>query len=297
MKDKDVLLISFSGGRTSGFMAKWIIDNLSHKYEIVTVFSNTGKERPETLDFVKRCDEYFNLNTIWIEAQIQEEFGKGILAKVVNYETADREGAVFRNHIKKYGLSNVTAPMCTRDLKTSVIRAYMRQSGYKNYYTAIGIRADEFDRMNPNHKKERIIYPLISLVPTTKQDINKFWSEQPFDLELKSYEGNCDCCFKKSLRKLLTIAKENPQLFEWWENVEKDFENYIPETRDKSKVQFPLRVFRNNLSAKDILEMSKTFVDVARDDSKDINQYEQLSLFGLFDLDISNGCSESCEAF
>lgn len=291
------LLIAFSGGRTSAFMAKWIVDNLSDKYNIVTVFCNTGKERVETLDFVKKCDEYFKLNTIWIEAEIQEEFGKGVVAKVVDYESADRKGVVFRNHIAKYGISNISVPMCTRDLKTSLIKAYMRQNGYKDYYISIGIRIDEIDRINPKHKQEKIIYPLISMIPTRKLDINKFWSKQPFDLELKSYEGNCDCCFKKSLRKLLTIAKENPSLFEWWADIEKDFENYVPETRDKTKVQLPIRIFRNNLSVKEILEMSKNFTDLARDDSNDLEEYKQLSIFGEFELDTSNGCSESCEAF
>lgn len=172
----------------------------------------------------------------------------------------------------------------------------MREMGYRKYITAIGIRKDEIDRVNPNHQKERIIYPLISLTPSTKSDVNLFWSKQEFDLKLKSYEGNCDCCFKKSLRKLLTTASENPNLFDWWLELENEFENFLPATRSRKNVSFPIRIFRNNLTSKRILEMSKTFSDFARDESKDIDKYKQLDMFG-YDLDTPNGCSESCEAF
>jgi len=50
-------IISFSGGRTSAYMLHQIIaahDGLLPD-DIVVCFANTGKERPETLDFVQRC--------------------------------------------------------------------------------------------------------------------------------------------------------------------------------------------------------------------------------------------------
>lgn len=294
---KKQLLISFSGGRTSAYMTKLLLEKLDKNiYETIVVFANTGKEREETLEFIKDCDEKFGFNTIWVECITDMVHGNGVKAKVVNFETASRNGEPFEENIKKHGISNINTPICTRELKTYTINAYMRQIGWKKYYRAIGIRVDEIDRVNANYKKERIIYPLVSMFPSRKQDVNKFWSEQPFDLKLKGYEGNCDCCYKKSLRKLLTIAVERPELFQWWIDMEKKYENYVPKSRNTENVKLPLRFFRGNLSASDILEMSKTFTDFARDDSKDVVKYIQFNLFGN-DLDVSNGCSESCEPF
>ena len=41
---KKDLVVSFSGGRTSGYMCKWLIDNTSHIFNLHFVFANTGQE-------------------------------------------------------------------------------------------------------------------------------------------------------------------------------------------------------------------------------------------------------------
>src|SRR5690606_27296656 len=107
------------------------------------------------------------------------------------------------------------------------IKAYARDVlAWRDYYTAIGIRTDEIDRVSTNRKKEKLIYPLIEMHPTSKSDVNRFWLGMPFDLEIKSYEGNCATCWKKSLRKLLTIAKHHPERFEWDIEMERKYEDY-----------------------------------------------------------------------
>jgi hypothetical protein len=297
---KDKLLISFSGGRTSAYMTKWLLDNKQNEFDMVVVFSNTGREHEETLQFINKCDKELNFNTVWIEPVTNSKRGVGIRAKVVDFETANRTGKPFEDIIKKYSIPNRTSPFCSEYMKKYAIRSFMKvQMGLKNkdYQTAIGIRVDEFDRMSVHKKKERLIYPLISMIPTRKEDVNKFWMDMPFDLQIKSYEGNCKTCWKKSLRKLMTIAKERPDDFSWDLEMENKYENFIPESRiNNENIKPPLRFHRNNLSASDILEMSKQNFELARDESKDVLAYKQLSLFGM-DLDSSNGCEESCEAF
>lgn len=295
---KKKLLISFSGGLTSAYMTYRLLDEYRGIFDdVVTVFANTGREREETLEFIKMCDDYFGFGTHWVECITNPVNGRGVSAKIVNFETADRTGKVFEESIAKHGISNISSPSCTRELKAYTINAFMRMIGWKKYNRAIGIRVDEVDRINPKHEKERIIYPCISIFPIIREDVNAFWLKQPFTLNLKSYEGNCDVCWKKSLRKLLTLAVENPQLFDWWIEMEERYGDYIPESRKHNpKIKPPFKFFRGNLSAREILEMSKGFTDFARDESKDIIQYRQLELFGC-ELDVSNGCTESCEPF
>lgn len=293
---KEKLIISFSGGRTSALMTKYCLDNWKDKYEMIVVFANTGKERLESLDFVKQCDEEFRFNCVWVEAITNPNHGKGVSAKVVDFTTASRNGEPFEAMIAKHGMPSVASPHCTRELKSYTIKAYARSIGWKEYYTAIGIRIDEIDRISPDKDKNRFIYPLIAL-GIRKNDVNLFWSQQSFDLKLKSYEGNCDLCFKKSERKLMTIVIENTELTKWWYEMEQKYSNFIPDSKKhNNKLVPPIRCFRGNKSIVDIVEMSKNDFELAIDESQYKKEYKQLQLFGV-DLDASNGCSESCEVF
>lgn len=280
--EKKKLLISFSGGKTSAFMTKWLLENKRDEFEMKVVFANTGLENEKTLNFVKKCSENFNFKCVWVEAITNPVFGKGVSAKVVYFETASRNGEPFDASNKKHGLPNQTAPKCTRELKAYPIKAYLREIGWKKYYTAIGIRVDEIDRQNEKKDKLRLIYPLISMVPTTKMQINEFWRNMPFNLDIMEHQGNCNCCWKKSLKKLLTIAKENPHEFDWWLEQEKKYENYIPASRAHNpNIKLPLRMYRGNLSVVDILEMSK----------------QPFEAFVDKNFEMPNSCQETCEAF
>lgn len=294
---KKYLCVSFSGGRTSAFMAQWCLKNLSSEYEIVVIYANTGKERPQTLDFIQKCDEYFGLNLVWVEAIVNPVTGIGNIAKVVTYETASRNGEPFEAVIQKFGLPNQNNASCSRDLKRTPIESYFKkQLGIKRFKTAIGIRADEPRRINwEQAKKNNIIYPLVSMIRTTKSDINKYWAAMPFDLELKSYEGNCDLCWKKSFRKLMTISIEHPELTDWWKDMEHQYENKVGEARlANPNVKLPLRMYRNNMSIEEIKEEAKFPFDLAIDESKITDN--QLSLWDAH-MDSSDGCTESCEVF
>lgn len=294
-------MISFSGGETSAFMAWWLLNCWTdrHLYEIIVVFANTGEENEETLIFADRCDKYFGFNMVWVEAITNTQHGKGVTAKVVDYKTASRNGEPFEAMIAKHGIPNISTKHCSRELKKYTIRSYVRlikKWKKSEYQTAIGIRSDEIDRISNDRKKERLIYPLIEFVEMDKQAVNRFWRDQPFRLELKGYQGNCKVCWKKSLRKLMTIAKESPEKFDNFEKWEKQYENYIPESRNKGQVALPVRFFRGNLSVSDIKQMSKQPFEPAVDDAVQYVSYKQTEMFG-HELDVSNGCIESCEVF
>lgn len=236
---KPKLLLSFSSGATSAFMTQWCLENLKDHYEMIVVFANTGEEKEESLIFAHQCDKYFNFNLVWVEAITDMRYRKGVKAKVVNFETADRKAGPFKAMVAKHGIPNKMFKHCSRELKQRAIEAYLKSIGWINYYKAIGIRSDEIDRMSENRKENRIIYPLITMIPMGKPDINAFWHKMPFKLNIKSYEGNCKVCFKKTLRKLLTLARQDPSLFTAFQEMETEFEHFVPETRTNSQATPP----------------------------------------------------------
>lgn len=293
---KKKLLISFSGGRTSAYMTWFMLNQWKDRdlYDKIVVFANTGKEREETLQFVHKCDVEFGFNTVWVEAFVHNEMGKGTTHVVVDFETADRKGDVFEDIIFKYGMPNQNAPFCSRELKKAPIRSYAKSLGWKNYETALGIRTDEPKRLNWESKKVNKFLYFAEILSVTKNDVNTFWSKQSFDLELKSYEGNCDLCYKKGLRKLMTIVKDKPEFADWWREMENKYQMFTPESRIE-KAKPPYRFFRDNMTIDDIIEESKFDFNESKDESKIINN-KQLAFWDNY-LDADGGCSESCEVF
>jgi 3'-phosphoadenosine 5'-phosphosulfate sulfotransferase (PAPS reductase)/FAD synthetase len=292
---KKKLLISFSGGRTSAYMTWWLLKNKQDVYDMIVVFANTGREREETLEFVDKCDKEFSFNVVWVEAFVHNEKGKGTTHVVTNFKDAERNGEPFEDVIFKYGFVNQNSPHCTRELKKAPINSYARSIGWKNYETAIGIRSDEPKRLNWEKKVQNKFLFFAELFHVTKSDVNAFWAQQSFDLNLKSYEGNCDLCWKKGLRKLMTIAKDKPELSDWWREMEQKYENYTPPSRI-SKANPPYRFFRNNMTIDEIIEESQFPFEPAKDESKTVSDARQLSLWDEY-LDSNNGCTESCEVF
>lgn len=282
------LVISFSGGRTSAYMAYLLTKKYSGIREIVVVFANTGKEREETLEFVNECDKAFNLNTVWVESVQHHGQRKSASYKIVDFHTAARNGEPFEEAIKKHGIPNQSFPHCTRELKTVPIKSFLNDMGITDYDLALGIRYDEPKRLKPKHN---VIYPLAHEMPMTKKSVNKWWAQQSFDLKLKGYEGNCDLCWKKSKRKLLTILLEHPEYADWWNNMEMKYGEYIPDTQKEGRIA-PITFYRQHESIADYIEDSKMPFRKAKDD---------FTLAELMhsepELDFTNGCEESCEAF
>lgn len=291
---KQNILMSFSGGETSAFLLQWLLKNYP-THNIKVVFANTGEENEETLEFVQKCAEYYNVEIIWLEY-------KRLSFKVVDFKTAYRShdqneienfwpNHPFRHYIQDFGIPNKQNMTCTRELKERIINRYLQKQGWKpsTHTKCIGIRVDEFDRVGSHW------YPLVSL-GINKPMVNNFWSKMPFRLMLKGFEGNCKTCWKKSFRKLVTIYRYNPHWFAFLRQMEKEFGNFVRDTR-KHKIKPPIRFFRDNKTVDDIEEMAKDkSIKDAIDDSKEINYQQSIWRDGT-ELDISNGCSESCDAY
>lgn len=217
-------LISFSGGRTSAYMLYQILQ--AYKGElpegVFVCFANTGKERLETLDFVAACGEHWGVNIHWLEWR-DKEIKEGPGFAEVNYYTASRQGQPFAQLIsKKQFLPNPVTRYCTTHLKIQVMKRFMLSQDIQHWDNAIGLRADEPRRVakirnKPNVERWETLVPLAD-AGITLREVTEFWadSKQGFDLQLKSYEGNCDLCFLKGLAKTETIIRENPKSADWW---------------------------------------------------------------------------------
>lgn len=291
-KEKPKLQISFSGGRTSAYMLHYLWFEWPHRdeWEKKVVFANTGKEAQETLQFVKDCEDYWDIPIIWVEGIPYTEKGWGVIAKIVSFETASRKGEPFEAMISKLGIPTTHSPFCSDQLKAEPMKAYMRQIGWKNYYTAIGIRGDELDRVSSKYIKDRLLYPLMGSTnhpvlgriegkATAKPEILEWWDRQPFDLKVKKGKGNCDNCWKKNLLTLALNMRDDPASFDWWQAMTDKYGHHNPRS---VKLLPPFNFYRGNLSPKDILTLSKL-------PDNQINKMVKKQKL--------NGCSESCEPF
>lgn len=291
---KKKLSVSFSGGRTSAYMAKWLKDNKSDEYEFSFIFANTGQEHEKTLEFVNECDKRWGFNVVWLECVVDPEPHKGTGWKVVTYETASRNGEPFEQVCAKYGLSNPTFKPCNREMKTVPMDKYRREV-IGDCEIAIGIRADEIDRMSVKAKEKGLVYPLISWHPTTKAEIRHWWKEQDFDLEIPEHMGNCVTCWQKSFRKLMTIAKHEPERFDFFRRMEQEHGMSGAPSEDGK----PRKWYRNYTSVDEIIARSREPFNEFVDHMPEL----QLRLFcdqitEIDELDKNYGsCTGSCEAF
>jgi 3'-phosphoadenosine 5'-phosphosulfate sulfotransferase (PAPS reductase)/FAD synthetase len=195
-------LISFSGGRTSAYMLRLILDD-GLRPDVHVVFADTGKEREETYTFVRECAERWAVPIAWVHRP-------GYFGQLIT----DRKF-----------LPNPVMRFCTQELKIRPMRDHMLALGYEHWSAAIGIRADEprrVARMQNTGRKERWenVLPLAE-AGVTLADVTAFWQAQPFDLQLRPHEGNCDLCFLKGLGKRRQIVRDRPDLAAWWVEQER----------------------------------------------------------------------------
>jgi len=230
--------ISLSGGRTSAFMLYKILEvNGGMPNDCITMFANTGREMPETLDFVRDIGDHWGVPIVWLELEHLINIGDKEnprfkrIPKVVTYETAARNGEPFKVLFDAFGaIPNRVARTCTVNLKLRTMVEYARAQGFKSpWLQAVGLRADEPRRAAKLHhviNEGQETYCPLYVDGVTASDVGAFWERQNFDLQLPNNNGvtdwgNCDLCFLKGMRKRLSIIRERPDLADWWIESEK----------------------------------------------------------------------------
>ena len=220
-------LISFSGGRTSAYMLRQILDAYGGALpnDVHVAFANTGKERDETLRFVHECATRWGVRVRWVEFRSRKvSLPIGERFEEVGFNSASRAGEPFEILIRdKQHTPNAVMRWCTQELKVRVLKWLMQSMGYRNWTNVIGLRADEPLRVDrsrrPNKECWTNAMPLAD-AGVSNRDVRAFWRGQDFDLQLLPFEGNCDGCFLKARPKLWEVERTRPGTLEWWARME-----------------------------------------------------------------------------
>ena len=223
--------ISFSGGRTSGYMLHRIL--VAHggrlPRDVHVLFANTGDEMPETLDFVRDCSERWEVPINWVEYYLTPDDEPSY--EIVSYDSASRDGTPFDRylqHVERLTAAKGNEPylpgpgnrFCTTELKIRVMKKWMLAFGYEHWTNIVGIRADEPKRWrklnrNPPERWE-VDLPLVD-AGVSVDDVREFWGRQKFDLGIAGdWEGNCDACHLKMPWKVARVFRDHPERAQKW---------------------------------------------------------------------------------
>ena len=267
------IMVSVSGGRTSCYMAWWMLNNRNivagklgikeHDLEFIFCFANTGMEHEDTLRFMNDVDINFGLNCVWLEGYVTSGKKVGTKHRIVSYDSAFRVDQwqepmhPYTNHITKYGVPNVSYKNCSRDMKEYTIKSYLRSLGLtekKHFYTALGIRDDEaVKRKSTNPGRRGLIYPFIDWLPLSKSDVLEWWSQYSWDLKIPEAFGNCISCFKKCDSKLALAYHAMPEVFEFNRYMEEHYSRVGSEF-EKHNDRDSRVFFRGNRSTDQLIE-------------------------------------------
>jgi hypothetical protein len=259
--------------------------------ELHFVFANTGMEHNDTLRFVRDLTTHGGIPITWVETVISPEKGVGSVHREVSFETCFRNDQwedpkhPYHATAAKYGIPNVSWMSCTREMKLRPMQSLMRSRGYrgfKSHHTCIGIREDENRRVSKRAGVDNLVYPLVDIWPTTKEEVLEHWEAFDWDLNIEEWEGNCMTCYKKSLWKLANVHGKHPEAFEFHVAMERLYSRAGVE-HENNPNDPPRVTFRKNIRTKDLIELFKT--------SPEIKTFHQAQRHR------ESPCSGQCEMF
>lgn len=195
-------ILGLSGGKDSTALAVFMRDRVP---EMEYIFTDTGKELPETYDYLKKVEAF--------------------LGKPLVYLNAERG---FDHHLETYGnfLPSAQARWCTRKLKIVPFEKYVGDGDVVSY---VGIRADEnrsgYVSTKPNI---RPVFPFKDH-NITKDDVYRILEES--GLGLPEYykwrtRSGCFFCFFQRRSEWVELKERYPDLYE----QAKAYEKTDPET-------------------------------------------------------------------
>ena len=140
-------VVSFSGGRTSAYLCKIMIDEFGSE-NVDFIYMDTGAEHTKTYEFIRKVNRHLGLNLICLRGDFDQPLGQGHKFKVVGIDEIGPDLIPYKELVHKYGTPGVTSGWCTSRMKEETHDKYCDDKyGEKNYETWVGIRADEPSRV------------------------------------------------------------------------------------------------------------------------------------------------------
>jgi len=219
-------VVSFSGGRTSGYMLHHVLDAHDGQPDDLQIsFQNTALEHPKTYEFISQVEDEWGVNIVWLEYVVDMDEKETF--RVVDRNSYLRDGEPFEAMIRKKNyLPNPVARICTGNLKVKTMERYLATlPAFEEGYThAIGLRHDEprrVHRVKGERGLQEIVCPLFD-DGVDKSKVLDWWSKQSFDLDLPHpAAGNCVGCMLKGRRQTEELMTVMPEQFDWWVRAEK----------------------------------------------------------------------------
>lgn len=238
MKDTKNMMVTVSGGRSSVRKARHIQTSEKYRdFNKVYVFCNTGQEDKATIDFLKAMEFHWGIPLVKIEGIYSDVLGEGVGYKIVDWDDLNMSGAPFSGAIMHKnkgvydGLPHSGAPYCSDMLKTRPAKKLCDDLfGVNNYIKSIGFRAEDMPKRitwAEIKSDESRIFPLITDfdAPVTQKDLNRWWAQQPFQLQLHGKYGNCQLCWKKSDANLIEVIRRGTRFIDWYREMESKYGN------------------------------------------------------------------------
>lgn len=187
-------VINFSGGQTSAYMTI-----LEYKPGDIVLFCDTGREHPKTYKFINDF-----------------EANEGIQIHRTAYGGAGFDALLSRNGYKR--IPNRVKRICTVELKVMQAKRYLKSIGVTRFENLIGFRKDEVDRVlrhKERYVKVKTRFPLYE-AGITRQQVDAYWANKPYRLEIPRILGNCTLCFLKGKAAISAILREYPHFADPW---------------------------------------------------------------------------------
>lgn len=236
MNDKKKV-ISDSGGRSSKFLAKFMLDKYG-KDNVDFVFMDTGEEHEETYKFIRACDEAFGLNLTCLRGDFSLPIGSGVGYSIISINDIKPDSKPFKEMMAKYGVPYIGGMFCTDRMKLKPYKKYCDKTyGKNNYETWLGVRYDEPKRLvGDNKKKELSAYKqlkidglsdeLVSMLyVNARENIKELEQWQVSDLSKELLVKRINYLDKENLHYLAEICEyEKQDILNYWDKMPFDLQ-------------------------------------------------------------------------